>query len=407
MNVKLSTFLKLLICGSFAFLTADLQAQLIYKCKFSAVEGYTNGWVIGQPSIGNKWANANAFFDQDIGNCNDGHSWWPTEAELPGWPGGPWNICTATNCTAPGGGQMMIASDGNKGTNAHTYFFKMDFPTGNQLRGPITVTWDWQFHMTNAIPADYDVYTNRHGELPGFDSGFTLSDYANRMSDGNPNWIYGELSTPFRLSNYQDGRNNPQGACGGGGGWNDYGPEFKDGKLLHMTLIAYVTNSEPSTNPCCLGNPTINTYDGFCQRDGETNWQTAFHEGGTVDWTQPDATCTYPTCSVTNVHTVAVSGMRRCAGEVDPTSGINCLMLWLNGDQFPRWITVSNIRVVGPDPVPRPTLSIGRNGANAQATFTGWLEAADSLAGPWTTVAVQSPYTIPPGTGNKFFRADN
>ena len=55
---------------------------------------------------------------------------------------------------------MKIASDGNKGTNAHTYFFKrMDFPTGNQLRGPITVTWDWQFFSTNDCPADYDIYT--------------------------------------------------------------------------------------------------------------------------------------------------------------------------------------------------------------------------------------------------------
>ena len=57
--------------------------------------------------------NANAFFEQDIGNCNDGHSWWPTQDEIPGWPGGPWDIVTATNFTAAEGGSMMIASDGN------------------------------------------------------------------------------------------------------------------------------------------------------------------------------------------------------------------------------------------------------------------------------------------------------
>ena len=106
---------------------------------------------------------------------------------------------------------------------------------------------------------------------------------------------------------------------------------------------------------------------------------------------------------MTNDMVIAQSGMRRCAGEVDPTSGINCLMLWMNSTQYPRYVTVSNIRVVGPDPVPRPTLSI----LGSTVTFTGWLEAADSLKGPWTTVAIQTPYTIPPGTGMKFFRADN
>ena len=78
-------------------------------------------------------------------------------------------------------------------------------------------------------------------------------------------------------------------------------------------------------------------------------------------------------------------------------------MLWMNSTQYPRYVTVSNIRVVGPDPVAVPTISI----LGSTVTFTGWLEAADSLKGPWTTVAVQSPYTIPPGTAMKFFRADN
>ena len=42
------------------WMAADVQAQLLYKTKFSALEGYTNGWMIGQPSIGNKWLNVNA-----------------------------------------------------------------------------------------------------------------------------------------------------------------------------------------------------------------------------------------------------------------------------------------------------------------------------------------------------------
>jgi hypothetical protein len=389
MNARISTLLKLLVGGLLVLLAADLQAQLIFKTQFSTVEGYTNGWIIGQPTTGvTKWANANAFFDQDIGNCNDGHSWWPLEDELhniPDWPGGPWNILTATNCGAAGGGQMRIASDGNYGTNAHTYFFKMDFPTGKQLTGPITVTWDWQFHSTNEIPADYNVYTNK-GSLPGFDTGFTFSDYQNRLMDGNDNWVYNELCTPFRLGGVQDARHNGIGLCGGSGDWNNYGPEFKDGKLLHMKLIAYVTNAPAEY---------MNSYDGFCQRDGETNWQTAFKED--VDFFD---------LYDQSEHIITASGMRRCAGEYDPTSGVSCLMLWLNGDQFPRWVTVSNIRVVGPNPVPAPVVNVTPAGV---VTFTAgsWLEAADSLSGPWTTVAVQAPYQVPPGTGKKFYRANN
>ena len=81
-------------------------------------------------------------------------------------------------------------------------------------------------------------------------------------------------------------------------------------------------------------------------------------------------------------------------------------MLWLNGNQYPNQVLVSNIRVVGPNPVPVPQVSISQAGA---VTFTAgsWLEAADSLSGPWTTVSVQAPYQVPPGTGKKFYRANN
>jgi hypothetical protein len=104
-------------------------------------------------------------------------------------------------------------------------------------------------------------------------------------------------------------------------------------------------------------------------------------------------------------------GMRRCPGEVDPTSGINCIMCWMNGNQYSRYVLVSNIRVVGPDPVPAPTLSVAKVAGNVQVTFTGWLEAADDPQGPYTTVAVTTypyttptVYTAPPGT-KKFYRA--
>ena len=391
MNTKSSFVLKFLVSALLVLLAADLQAQLLYKTKFSAVEGYTNGWVIGQPSVGNKWVNANDDWSYDTSGAytslNDGKSWWPEGATE------PWYIATATNCTAPGGGALKIASDGNYGTNAQTYFFKMDFPV--QRRGPVTVTWDWQFVSTNEIPPDYDPTNNNYNAvLPGYDHGFTLADYANRVAEfndagdtvPNPNWKYSELSTPFRLSTYQDGRHNPPGACGGTGGWNNYGPVFKDGKVLHMKLVVHLTNAAPEY---------VNTYEGWAQRDGEEMWQTAFKEDTIITW-MVDGT---PTEKY-----IEASGMRRCVGEADPSSGIDCIMLWMNGNQYPRFVLVSNIRVVGPDPVPVPNLSIDVTG---KVTFDGWLEAADVVEGPYDTVAVTSPYQILPGTGKKFFRASN
>ncbi len=392
-NLRKSTVLMFLGCGLLAFPTADLQAQLIYKTKFSAVEGYTNGWAIGQPAIGNKWINANADFDWVAANAPDPLAYSPLNdgRGSTNEDGSIFYNVTATNCSAPGGGQLMIAADNNEGSNPPgfgsrgTYFFKMDFPT--QRRGPITVTWDWTYHNTNEIPADYDPTNNNYsGSLPGFDTGFTLSDYANRTADsgdGNPNWKYSELSTPFRLGSLQDARYNAVGACGGGGNWNNYGPQFKDYKTLHMKLIVYATNAPAEY---------VNTYEAFAQRDGEDVWQTAFREDTVVDAGLPEE------------KTIATSGMRRCAGETDPTSGINCLMLWLNGQVKPKYVLVSNIRIVGPDAVPVPALSVDKTG---KVTFDGWLEAADVVGGPYTTVAVTSPYQIPPGTGKKFFRASN
>jgi len=290
---------------------------------------------------------------------------------------------------------MLIASDNNNGTNKTTYFWKMDFPT--QRSGPITVTWDWQYHCTNAIPnsplpynpTNSETGSNYNAQLPGYDHGFTLSDYANRVAElndagdtiPNPNWKYSELSTPFRLSTWQDGRHNGIGSCGGSGSWNDYGPEFKDGKVLHMKLVAHVTNAPVEY---------MDTYEAWAQRDGEDVWQTCFREDTTVNWWKAGQDAAYD-------YTIAASGMRRCPGETEPASGINCLMLWMNGTQSTeRYVLVSNIRVVGLDPVAVPTLRIAKVGADVQVTFTGWLEAADKPQGPYTTVAVTTyPYTTP------------
>jgi len=216
-------------------------------------------------------------------------------------------MVTATNTTAPGGGQMMVASDGNFGTNAMTYFWKIDFP--KQMTGPITVTWDWQFKCTNEIPADYDPTNNNYNplvnpQLPGFDHGFGLADYANRTADGdigNPNWKYSELSTGVRLSSRQDCRYNGLMVCGGGGSWFDRGPEFKDGKVLHMKTIHYVNDGKDGDLWYA------NTYDNFAQRDGEDIWQTADYDGN------PDYE------DLWGFKPMSEFGMRRCPGEVDST----------------------------------------------------------------------------------------
>ena len=102
--------------------------------------------------------------------------------------------------------------------------------------------------------------------------------------------------------------------------------------------------------------------------------------------------------------------MRRCPGEVDPTSGINSITMWMNSspDKVGTYVLISNIRVTGPNAVPVPTLSIQRVGTDVKLTFDGWLEAADAVGGPYTTVAVQSPYQVPASAAaKKFYRASN
>jgi hypothetical protein len=104
--------------------------------------------------------------------------------------------------------------------------------------------------------------------------------------------------------------------------------------------------------------------------------------------------------------------MRRCAGEKDPTSGINCLMLWMNGTQTTdRYVLVSNVVVLGPIPV----LSIERAGANVNVTYSGTLQSADFVQGPYNDVIGQSTnvmvglktWQTPASGTKKFYRAYN
>jgi hypothetical protein len=421
-----STLLRFLACGALLFVTADLQAQLLYKTKFSAAEGYTNGWAIGQPSSGplaaRPWMNMNDDPGVDgalLSSCNTGISYTNDD-------GSPWLVTTVSNVTAASGGQMWIHGDGGWGTNNTTYFWGTLIGARSNGGGGITITFDWQYFGTNLygnvygsnvalvypsplIPADYDptnnnynnVITNGATKWNDWDQGVCLSDISNRwLSCGAPpNWRYCGNCTPVRIAGIQDCRDNDPkygGPCGNHGNWDtpsDRGPQFKDGKLLHVKYTAYA--GLPVDDPTF---PTNNCFEAWSWRDGEGVYQTAtavpYIDDGGYSWPS--------------------FGDRSCPGEYDPTSGINMINIWYNPDKNTRigpYSVISNIRVVGPNAVARPTLSIAKVGGNVQVTFTGWLEAADNPQGPYTTVAVQPyPYTTPtiynpPAEPKKFYRA--
>jgi len=57
---------------------------------------------------------------------------------------------------------------------------------------------------------------------------------------------------------------------------------------------------------------------------------------------------------------------------------------------------------------PPPTLSIAREGNQIILTFTGTLQQADNVTGPYTDVAgATSPYRVNITPGAKFYRARN
>jgi hypothetical protein len=415
MKIKTSTVMKFLACGVLAFLAAeDLQAQLLFKTKFCSAEGYTNGWAIGQPATGplaaNPLVNMDAADPDQPGSYNNGISYTNDD-------GSPWLVTTISNVNAAAGGKMWIHGDGGWGTNTTTYFWAIGFGTRSNGGGGITATWDWQYFGTNLygdtslgsnvalvypspnIPADYDPTNQPHAEWPDWDQGVCISDASNRWdtgSGGAPNWRYYCNSAVTRIASIQDCRSQGPGLCYGGGTWptsRPYGPEFKDGKLLHAKCTAYagLPVDDPST-------PTNNCFDAWSWRDGEGVYQTAWATGG------PDAD---------GVKTWPPFGDRSCPGQFDPTSGLNQLNIWYNTSQSTRrgpYSVISNIRIVGPNAVARPTLSISTVGG-LKVTYTGWLEAADDPAGPYITVAVQPyPYTAvqtytPPAGTKKFYRA--
>lgn len=310
---------------------ATAQAQWIKQINFSKAEGYTNGPLLGQPA----GAGTGAWTPVSE---NTGDSYVTED--------GSRHVCLTVTNEA-----MLIRPDQNLGELKSVIYFTIPFPA--QKKGPITVTWDWQFFPTNEIPADYDPTNNNYqAVLQGTDVGFTLSDSDNRKLGDSDVWaVFNELSTPTRLGGLCDARYNGSGeygTCGGGGNWNDKGPQYRDGKKLHMKLVAYF--GDPS-------DPQNDSYDVWAQRDGEEVWHT------TVNDLYPDGK--FP--------------MRRCPGEADGDPKIDNITLWLNTGVFSTAILVDNIRVYGPSLVEPPQepgtagqpVELGQTVNGYQDDFTG------------------------------------
>jgi len=61
--------------------------------------------------------------------------------------------------------------------------------------------------------------------------------------------------------------------------------------------------------------------------------------------------------------------------------------------------------VVQPPPGDKPTLSLARTATGLTLTFTGTLQSADAITGPWTDVTGASPQNVPTSGARKFYRA--
>jgi hypothetical protein len=169
-------------------------------------------------------------------------------------------------------------------------------------------------------------------------------------------------------------------AAGTGG---KIGPYYQDGKWIREKMVAYVGLEGDAAI-------TNNTFNVWAQREGEEIWQTAYAWGADFGW--PDF------------------GMRRCPGETDSESGIDCITMWMNdsANKFLTQVLVDDIVVLGPIPV----LSIEAAGTKVKLTYSGTLQAADTPQGAYDDLAGPSDFMAPfttleiPATGTaKFYRA--
>lgn len=100
---------------------------------------------------------------------------------------------------------------------------------------------------------------------------------------------------------------------------------------------------------------------------------------------------------------VFLTGSRENSGLTSQGSGIFDLV----GDGPQLFLNAVNY-MAGTTPAPQPTadVSIARTANGVSITFTGTLQSADSVTGPWTDVAgATSPFTVNVTGGQKFYRA--
>ena len=103
---------------------------------------------------------------------------------------------------------------------------------------------------------------------------------------------------------------------------------------------------------------------------------------------------------------VFLTGSREASGLTSEGSGIYDL----SPDGAKLFLNAVNY-MAGTEPKPivtQPTLSMTRSASGISITFTGTLQSADTLNGPWTDVGnASSPLSISPSGAQKFYRAKN
>ncbi|MCC6232744.1 MAG: Ig-like domain-containing protein [Verrucomicrobiales bacterium] len=97
---------------------------------------------------------------------------------------------------------------------------------------------------------------------------------------------------------------------------------------------------------------------------------------------------------------VFLTGSREADGSTSQISGIYDL----TDDGATMFLNA--VKYMGKPVASAPTLSISRDATGLKVAYTGTLQGADAITGPWTDVAgASSPYTLPTSGGQKFLRS--
>ena len=238
--------------------------------------------------------------------------------------------------------ETMLVHPDESGTALGVIWVTVPFPL--QKTGPLTATWDWQFFGTSDLKTDF---------------GFTIGDTENFNLDGDTNTVFNEQSAITRMGDLVDARNG-DGLFNGDGTWvSDNGVVFRDGVLVHMRMVVRLSDL---------------TFDVFATREGEEEVQVADH-----------------------------FYFRR--GLSTKNGGVNAITLWLNNGDIATHMTLDNILVVGPNPIP-PSVSVERTAAGVRLTFTGTLQSTDTINGTFADVeGATSPLEVSTSAKAKFYRA--